>query len=345
MSGDDGALASQVARLFHDREMTRVQIAQRLGISRFRVARLLEQARHLGLVRIEFRDIPTRDRELARAIEEAWGIDLCIVATGAGGATGASGDDPATTVGMAAGSMLGELIGPAEVIGIAWGSTVAATVAHIEARDAPGVRVIQLAGSSSRVAQPHDPGELARVLADRLGATCHPLFAPAFVASPEVRDALLCEPEIRRTADRFGDVTLAVVGIGALGGGPDGSALVRSGLLSRDDIGRLRRSGAVGDLLVHPFDAQGRFIADPLSGRAVAVTPEQLRRVPRVVAVAGGASKADAIAGALATGIVRMLVTDGSAARALLAGPVPSAQPVVEVRGDEPVVGEPGVGG
>ncbi|MFN8518083.1 MAG: sugar-binding domain-containing protein [Chloroflexota bacterium] len=169
------------------------------------------------------------------------------------------------------------------------------------------------------MAQPHDPGELARVLADRLGATCHPLYAPAFVASAEVRAVLLGESEISRTTDLFGAVTLAIVGIGELSGSRDGSALVRSELLSPEDVRRLRRSGALGDLLVHAFDARGRFIPDPLSDRAIAMTPEQPRRVPRVVAVAGGARKARAIAGALATGIVRMLITDGTAARELLA--------------------------
>lgn len=312
MPADDTLLASQVARLFHDREMTRVQIADRLGISRFRVARLLEQARQQGLVHVELRDIPMRDRELARSIEETWGLDLCVVAATA------PTDDPTPLIARLAGSVANELIGPTETIGIAWGSTVAATVAEIPARHAPGVRVVQLAGSSSRVAQPHDPGEVARVLADRLDATCHPLYAPAFVASTTLRDALLDEPEIRATTALFDTVSLAILGIGALRVGRDGSALVRAGILTEADIDRLAGQGAVGDLLVHPFDQHGVFIADELTTRAVAATPESLRQMPRVLAVAGGAVKARAIAGALATGIVRMLVTDGAAARALL---------------------------
>jgi len=309
MAADDTLLASQVARLFHDREMTRVQIASRLGISRFRVARLLDLARQEGLVRIELRDVPTRDRELARAIEEDWGLDLCVVAAGV------PSDEPIPVIARLAASVASELIGPAETVGIAWGSTVAATVSEIPVRAAPDVRVVQLAGSSSRVAHPHAPGEVARVLADRLGGTCHPLYAPALVASPALRDALLGEPEIRATTSLYDEVTLAIVGIGAFGVGDDGSALMRSGLLAADDVRRLAREGAVGDLLVHPFDATGRFIPDELARRAVAATPEQLRQVPRVLAVAGGAAKARAIAAALSTGIVRMLVTDGTAAR------------------------------
>ena len=63
------AAASEVARLFFDRQLSKVEIGSRLGISRFRVARLIEQALDAELVKIEFRDIPAVDRALARAIE------------------------------------------------------------------------------------------------------------------------------------------------------------------------------------------------------------------------------------------------------------------------------------
>src|ERR1700729_2705984 len=46
-------LAALVARQFYLEGVSKVDIADRLGISRFRVARLLESARETGLVRIE----------------------------------------------------------------------------------------------------------------------------------------------------------------------------------------------------------------------------------------------------------------------------------------------------
>src|SRR5689334_5338224 len=46
-------LAAQVARQFYLRGVSKVDIADQLGISRFRVARLLDAARRAGLVRIE----------------------------------------------------------------------------------------------------------------------------------------------------------------------------------------------------------------------------------------------------------------------------------------------------
>jgi deoxyribonucleoside regulator len=184
----------------------------------------------------------------------------------------------------------------------------------------PGVRVVQMAGSWGGVERIRNPGELARILADRLGGTYHALFAPAFVESPELRDALLREPGIRATVGLFDRVSVAIVGIGAYAGGRrSSSSLVQAHVLSQDDLGRLLAAGSVGDLILYPFDARGRFVADQLAGRAVAITPAQLARIPRVIAVAGGAKKGEAIAAALATGIVKILVTDEPAAEQVVA--------------------------
>ena len=305
-------LSTQVARLFFDRQLSKVEIASRLGISRFRVARLIEGALADGLVRIEYRDVPAEDRELAGAMEERFGLDLCAVAV----ATPASSTD----VPRLAGAVLDGLIGDGDAIGIAWGSTLAAVVRAISPRRDEHTSVVQLAGSSSRLDRDGDAGELARVLADRLGGTSHPIFAPTFVETAALRTALLREPELAETVDRFGALDLAIVGIGAMPAEAVGAAssLVRSGVLDADELAGLATRGAVGDLVVHPFDAAGTFVAPELAARAIAIGVDDLRRTRRVIAVASGARKARAIRGALATGIVRILVTDAPTARAVL---------------------------
>lgn len=311
LTADTGpSLPTQVARLYFDRGMTKVEIAGHLGISRFRVARLLESALADGLVRIEYRDAPAEDRTLATALEQRFGLDLCGVA---------AGEDGVATL---AASVIDGLIGPTDVIGIAWGSTLAAVVREIPVRHGSAIEVVQLAGSSARLERGRDAGELARILADRLGATHHPIFAPTFVETPALRAALLREVDVAGTVGRFARLDLAIVGIGAMPADGDAAAssLLRSGVLDETEVSNLVALGAVGDLVVHPFDATGRFVAPDLAARAIAIGVDELRDIRRVVAVASDIRKADAIRGALATGIVRMLVTDGPTARAVLAG-------------------------
>ena len=113
---DDGDLLGRVARLFFERQLTKVEIAARLGVSRFRVARLLDRALAEGIVRIEFRDTPAQDRALGGRIAERFGIGRCVVA---------APDAQATAVARLGAEVVDALLEPGEAIGIAWGSTVA----------------------------------------------------------------------------------------------------------------------------------------------------------------------------------------------------------------------------
>jgi len=200
---------------------------------------------------------------------------------------------------------------------------------------------VQLAGSSAGTALNRTPGEVARRLAQKLGGSHQALYAPAFVESRALRDALLRQPDIRQTAELFDRVTLAIVGVGSFGSDAirARSSLLESGVLGETDIAALRAAGAVGDLILHPFDASGAFIAPELAKRAVSMSIPQLRRVPRVVAIAGGRDKAFAIRGALASGVVNMLVTDEAVASAIVELGPPEVVPAPGPRRREPPSG------
>jgi DNA-binding transcriptional regulator LsrR (DeoR family) len=302
---------TQAARLYFDRQQSKVEIAAALGISRFRVARLIAQALESGLVRIEYRDAPSSNRALAGTIEERFGLDLCVVA----GGTSEIGD-----VARLAASIVDDLVGPDDVVGIAWGSTLAAVVAAMPSRNDPSISVVQLAGSSIRSGRTQNPAELARLLAERWGASHQPLFAPAFVDTPILREALWRQPDLVATTSMFERLTMAIVGVGAFAtASPEGSSLVRSGALNHDVVQSLINRGVVGDLLLHPFTANGAFPATDLASRSMCISVDALKAARRVVAVAAGGAKGPAISGALRSGIVRILVTDAAAAEAIVA--------------------------
>jgi DNA-binding transcriptional regulator LsrR (DeoR family) len=105
------------------------------------------------------------------------------------------------------------------------------------------------------------------------------------------------------------------VGIGSL----EPSPLLRQtgNALTQDEQDQLRSAGAVGDVCLRFFDADGSAVRTSLDQRVMSITPADLRQVPRRVGVAGGASKYRAIRAALRGGWVNILVTDLDTARTL----------------------------
>src|ERR1700761_6329920 len=110
-------LAARAARQYYLEGLSKVDIADRLGISRFRVARLLEAARESGMVRIEI-GLPggTLDAALSAEVCAAFGLDHAFVFRFP------DEDEPRLRrrLGEAAGGVLMDLISPADVLGFSW---------------------------------------------------------------------------------------------------------------------------------------------------------------------------------------------------------------------------------
>jgi len=296
------AAAVHVSHLYFKRRLSKQEIAVRLGISRFKVARLIDQALEEGLVRIEVAEPVALDAELGRRLERAYGLELALVATDA------EADAPA----RAAASWLPELLHEGDVLGVAWGSTIQAVVRRLER--APAVPVVQICGAIAGAGSGAGPAELAWQLAERIGGQFYPLPVPAVVVSDAAREEMLGNGAVAPTVAMFDRVTVALVGIGSLAGR---SSLLSTGSVSSEALPALRAAGAVGDLVVHFFDADGRIVDSALSRHAIQLPLERLRAA-RVIAIAGGPGKEEAIRGALRSGLVDVLVTDARSAEAAL---------------------------
>jgi DNA-binding transcriptional regulator LsrR (DeoR family) len=233
-------------------------------------------------------------------------------------------------LGAAAAAYLARTLQPNTTIGLAWGTTLSAMVQAMSPLPTTGVQIVQtLGGIGPPDAEAYAAG-LVRRLAQLLGAAPVLLPAPGVVATRGVRDALRQDPHVLAALRRFDALDTVFVGIGSLASNPvlnDGHSLPPGALAE------LAAAGAVGDIALRFFDAQGKPVRSSLDDRILGIGMEQLRRTPEVVAVAGGPEKADAILAALRTGLVRALVTDRLTAETLAALPDGEAAPNGRRRG------------
>ncbi|WP_433977464.1 sugar-binding domain-containing protein [Erwinia sp. E_sp_B01_9] len=93
--------------------------------------------------------------------------------------------------------------------------------------------------------------------------------------------------------------------------------LVEAGMIQEDEIRDISASGAVGEILGHFIDKKGYQVTTPLTSRTVAVSLGPNHR-ERIVAIAGGPGKIEAIRAVLKGGILHGLITDELTAEALL---------------------------
>jgi len=197
---------------------------------------------------------------------------------------------------------------------VGWGSTLSYSLKAIGDRHVARLSVISLLGGMTH-SRAVNPSAVARRLADVFGADCYQLTAPLFVTEPSTRAALWKERGLSDLLARARNADIAMLSVGDV---REDATLFREGLLPRLVLKSLVAAGAVGDVLCHFVDAQGRVVDHPVNERVVAVGLEDLRRVPKIVLAAGGKRKARAIRAALVATRAKVLITDESAARAML---------------------------
>jgi DNA-binding transcriptional regulator LsrR (DeoR family) len=151
-----------------------------------------------------------------------------------------------------------------------------------------------------------------RRIAEALGAQAHGLLAPGLVDDAATKQALVRHAGIRSVLELWERLDVAVFGIGGRGWSDAN--------LGPELAHELDARGAVGEVLIAPFDLDGRFVArDALLCRTIAFDATDLPRVPLTIGVAAGRTKVEPILGALRAGIVKVLVTDVDTAEAVLA--------------------------
>lgn len=297
----------QASRLYYELGETQSRVAELLGVTRPQVSRLLKRARAEGIVEIRIVDQASAESPAGDELRRRFGLAAVHLAPTLVGPEEIS----RRMVGRLAADVLRAAIRDGAVVGVGEGASISA-VADAIAADEPlhetGATVIPLCGGYWFGGPAREP---FRRVADGVGGVPLGLMAPGLVDDPATKIALCAHAGVRRIVDLWARLEVAAFGIG----GPVWSAAA----LGVDVASELDRSGAVGEVLVSPFDIDGRLVCEALRDRTIAFDAHDLPQVPVRIGVAGGPRKVRPILGALRGGLISTLVTDQPTAEAVVA--------------------------
>jgi DNA-binding transcriptional regulator LsrR (DeoR family) len=299
-------LIARVAQLYYGDGLKQAEIARLLHISQAGISRLLVKAEEEGIVRITINPPGGTFPQLEGSLRDRYGLAEAIVAD----CLEDREDAMLAAIGAAAAHYVETTLAEGEVIGIScWSTSLLRMVDNIHPlKRVKAERVVQILGGIGNPAVQSHATQLTTRLAALAGAAPMLLPAQGVVGSSAARLVMLGDPYVRQTMNQFRRLTMALVGIGA---SQPSVMLANSGnTFTSEELEDLEARGAAGDVCLRFFDRDGQPVASPLDERVIGITLEELKAVPRVVAVAGGERKVAAIRGALLGGHLRVLITD-----------------------------------
>jgi DNA-binding transcriptional regulator LsrR (DeoR family) len=304
-------LKIKVAKMYYIEGLSQERISKEIHISRPSVSRMLQACVKEGIVQIKIDEVSSFGKELGKRIVETYGISEAIIVP-----QSYSAEADKEKVGQAAASYIESLLSSGMLIGIAWGTTIHSIVKNIKPGGFVKADVIQLLGGTGNKTNDTDANMMTLALSKALNGDSYILQAPFMVQSKILRDLLMEEPHVKNHFQKIKSTDLAIIGLGSTK--PELSAQFRSGHINIEDSEKLISEGAVGDICGSYIDINGHRCHSSLSDRMIAISLEDLKRIPNVIGVAAGEKKADIIVGALRGRYIDVLITDEKAAASVL---------------------------
>lgn len=298
-----------VARRHYVDDVSKSDLAEELGVNRFKIAKMLDEARARGIIQFVINMPAELDSSLSDELADANGLKDALVVKGVE-------DEDATNLraalGQAAASFLTDKLRPGDILGLAAGRTIGALSASV--LRLPPCTTVALTGVLPAASMSTSSIEQLRRMSIAADGPAYPIYTPWLVSDARTAAALRREPEVSEALGRHDTLTIAVVAIGSWN--PPDSTLYDA--VTEPERQALRAKDVAAEFAGIFVDSDGVVVETELVQRMIAISSGQLRAVPFVLAVAGGSNKHQAISAALRSGYIHSIVTDSGTARALV---------------------------
>lgn len=302
-------LSIEAARLYYQSDFSQQDIAQRLGVSRPTVSRLLQFAKEQGYVKIEIVDPQEDSQILSKKLEQKYGLDTVQVCY-----------SPLNTyeeiqkhIAKQTADYLYDNVQDKDIIGVTWGTTMFAVAKQLQPKSVRGVEVVQLKGGVSHSHVNTYAADTVNLFAEAYQTVARYLPLPVIFDNIALKRIVEEDRHISRIIELGKQANIAVFTVGTV---REDALLFRLGYFTDEEQKLLKKKG-VGDISSRFFDKDGNICSEEINNRTVGIDLHELRKKEKSILVAGGQSKVDAIRAALAGGYANILITDQFTAQAL----------------------------
>lgn len=302
-----------IARLYYEHNYTQQMIAEKTGLSRPYISKLLDEARESGIVEIRINDPNGTESKLERDLKQRFGLKKAI-------ATPLAGSPEESIMGklsVALSRYLNLIVSDGDIIGVSWGTTLYTCSMKLKViEQVSNIQVVQMCGAVSMADRDIYASEIPKKFAEAFSGTPYLLPLPAVVDNIEAKNAIVKDKSISSILRMAQKANVAICSVGVFG---HDRTLCRAGYVSHRQVDELLAKGAVGDMCSRIITADGRVCDPELNGRTIGIELDDLKTKEHSILVSGGLEKTECIKAALTGGYANVLITDENVGHELLA--------------------------
>lgn len=303
-------LAVRVAELYYEENKTQDEVGALLGITRWKVGRLLTRAREAGIVRIEIIHPRARRLDVERQLRDRFGLKDAVVVP-----LPADDEEVNPRVAQAAADYLAAVRPVPRTLGVSWGRTLDEVARLLAPGWTVGVQVVQINGGVSLNSKQGTAAQTAVTIAQKGHGQATLLPIPAILEQVETKRAIERDRAVASVRALGASASAYLYSAGVAGAS---SVHVDSGYLTESDVDDLVSKGAVGDVVGRYINSAGKIVDSALDERTVGIGLDELRAADHAIFVVAGDAKHDVARAVVTSGLCSVIVTDEATAHALL---------------------------
>lgn len=302
----------QLANIAQDYFLSQLNIAdisKKYNLSRYLIAKSIEEAKDKGIVKISIAKSPKRAQSLENELQQNFKLKEAYILDD----FEAKSDDNSELITDYAAKQIQNYTKSANVIGVTWETLLADIIDNFTEEDREDLTFVQLLG------HPVNPEnrnlQLVQEVAKKFNAQDLTFPAPLYSVNPKIVSELKGEPYYEQVENIFSQIDMLFSGI------ETAQSLETDQFFMDNYSDKLLKNvdnvQIAGMIFGRPYDINGNFY-EPIDSNICGITRQEIMKVPTRFVVVKKSFKEDALLGALRSGVITHLVTSSSIAEGVL---------------------------